>query len=180
MASEVDAHKPLPPPAITSFQRNHPADHSDPSTRLSGYSWRAQESHYNVALPQYRTAITIPASSETLRVHFIHKRCRLAETTSAQNGDVCVIPLLFCHDVDGSSFLDVSCIIDALTSRSSGTGEKDKGGVAFHVVAPSVPGTGFSDASGEEGFGVCETADVFDALMKRLGYEKYVTFGAGW
>lgn len=52
--------------------------------------------------------------------------------------------------------------------------------VAFHVVAPSIPGTGFSDASTAEAFGVAETADTFDVLMKRLGYERYVVYGAGW
>ncbi|OMP85233.1 Juvenile hormone epoxide hydrolase [Diplodia seriata] len=59
-------------------------------------------------------------------------------------------------------------------------GEGDGGGIAFHVIAPSVPGTGFSDASDEEGFGARETAEVFDALMKRLEYGRYVAFGAGW
>lgn len=77
-------------------------------------------------------------------------------------------------------------MLDALTSAGGGgpggggggSGEDDD--IAFDVVAPSVPGTGFSDASGAEGFGAGETADVFDALMKRLGYGRYVAFGAGW
>lgn len=80
--------------------------------------------------------------------------------------------------MQASSFLDVSGVLDALTS--GGGGGEDNNNIAFDVVAPSVPGMGFSDASGAEGFGAGETADVFDALMKRLGYGRYVAFGAGW
>ncbi|OJD33519.1 epoxide hydrolase [Diplodia corticola] len=162
-----------------------PANGSKPffsPNRICDYSWRAEESHYNAALPQYRTAITVPSSGETLRVHFVHKQCQLGELTprtyvAPGDADRVVVPLLFCHDVHASSFLDVSGVIDALTTMTGGGDGRD---VAFHVVAPSVPGTGFSDASDEEGFGVGETAEVFDALMKRLGYGRYVSFGAGW
>lgn len=52
---------------------------------------------------------------------------------------------------------------------------------AFHVVAPSIPGFGFSDASSSLGFGVRETAGVFDGVMGRLGYGGgYVVHGVGW
>ncbi|KAL1645804.1 hypothetical protein SLS58_003688 [Diplodia intermedia] len=138
---------------------------------ICDYSWRTEESHYNTALPQFRTAITVPSSNETLRVHFVHKKCHLGELTPRpriRNVDR-VVPLLFCHDVNASSFLDVSGVIDALTTMDRTAGEGDGGGIAFHVIAPSVPGTGFSDASEKEGFGARETAEVFDALMKRLG-----------
>ncbi|GME25996.1 S-adenosylmethionine decarboxylase [Neofusicoccum parvum] len=181
---------------------------------LEQYDWRAQESYYNSNLPQYRTTIKAPLARETesassaepaLRIHFVHKQCRLGDITPPRTSDVKVIPLLFCHDCPASSFLDVSAVIDALTragpedgdgwsaSWANGAGEEERREkrtgtegpaparpIAFHVVAPSVPGTGFSDASADEGFGVAQTADVFDALMKRLGYERYVAFGAGW
>lgn len=42
--------------------------------------------------------------------------------------------------------------------------------MAFHVVVPSIPGFGFSDAAGSESFGVEDTARAFDAVMVRLGY----------
>lgn len=51
---------------------------------------------------------------------------------------------------------------------------------AFHVVAPSIPGFGFSDASASGECGVNETADLFDRLMKKLGYDQYVAHGVGW
>lgn len=160
------------------------------SSRLADYDWRAQEHHFNTTLPQFRT--TIPLGDELLRVHFVHQPCRLGDLTPPRTTDVTVIPLLWCHDVPASSFLDVSRVVGALASCVEGfDGVVDKGGVvqvegggrrgvAFHVVAPSVPGTGFSDGSGEEGFGAWETAEVFDGLMRRLGYGRYVAFGAGW
>lgn len=48
------------------------------------------------------------------------------------------------------------------------------------MIAPSIPGFGFSDASSVLDFGVRETAGMFDALMGRLGYGAYVAHGVGW
>jgi hypothetical protein len=70
--------------------------------------------------------------------------------------------------------------VDALTDPQSlpsfGVGAQQ----AFHVVAPSIPGFGFSDASPAEEFGLKETAEAFDAVMLRLGYGRYVAHGVGW
>jgi pimeloyl-ACP methyl ester carboxylesterase len=49
----------------------------------------------------------------------------------------------------------------------------------FHVVVPSIPGFGFSDASKRDDFGLRDTATVFNELMKKLGYERYLTHGSG-
>jgi pimeloyl-ACP methyl ester carboxylesterase len=140
--------------------------------RLDGYSWRATESHLNTALPQFRTSITIPPctnpyDSQTLRCHFVHKRSPHANA----------IPLLIVHSWP-SSFIEVQRIIDALVDPAAlpGVGKQQ----AFHVVAPSIPGFGFSDAGESEGFGVKETAAVFDGVMVRLGYCGYVAHGVGW
>lgn len=51
---------------------------------------------------------------------------------------------------------------------------------AFHVVCPSIPGFGFSDASPDHNFGLEGTATVFDELMKKLGYTTYMLHGSGW
>ncbi|KAG8858263.1 hypothetical protein FRB96_005393 [Tulasnella sp. 330] len=51
---------------------------------------------------------------------------------------------------------------------------------AFHVVSPSIPGYGFSDPPTAPGFGIRRAADVFDKLMKRLGYSHYITQGGDW
>ena len=47
---------------------------------------------------------------------------------------------------------------------------------AFHVVAPSVPGFGFSDPVPEAANNIQATAEIFDALMQGLGYGKYMMF----
>jgi pimeloyl-ACP methyl ester carboxylesterase len=51
---------------------------------------------------------------------------------------------------------------------------------SFHVVAPSIPGFGFSDASLEERFGLKETATLFHNLMRKLGYDRYVIYASNW
>jgi pimeloyl-ACP methyl ester carboxylesterase len=96
----------------------------------------------------------------------VHKRSKHANA----------IPLLICHTWP-SSFIEVARVIDALVDPITPPGEVVQ---AFHVVAPSIPGFGFSDAGMEGGFGVWETAGVFERLMERLGYEEFVCHGVGW
>ena len=45
------------------------------------------------------------------------------------------------------------------------------------MVAPSIPGFGFSPAPVKAGFGPVEAADTFNALMLQLNYSKYVIQG---
>lgn len=52
--------------------------------------------------------------------------------------------------------------------------------ISFHIVVPSLPGFGFSDASSREGFGSKDTADVLASIMLKLGYERFVVWGDGW
>ena len=50
---------------------------------------------------------------------------------------------------------------------------------AFHVVAPSLPGYGFSSAPTQPGFGIRAIAATVNELMLKLGYGRYVAQGAG-
>ncbi len=50
----------------------------------------------------------------------------------------------------------------------------------FHVVAPSLPGYGFSEIPAEAGWGVERTADGWAALMAALGYDRFVVHGGDW
>ena len=93
-------------------------------------------------------------------LHFVHHR--------SSRGDA--IPLLFIHGWPGS-FLEVSNIIDRLTNPPNSSLP------AFHVVAPSIPGFGFSPAPQRVGFGPTEAAESFHALMLQLNYSKYVIQG---
>lgn len=50
-------------------------------------------------------------------------------------------------------------------------------GVAFHVVAPSLPNFAWSQGVSKKGFGLAQYAEVCDQLMQSLGYGQYVTQG---
>jgi pimeloyl-ACP methyl ester carboxylesterase len=51
---------------------------------------------------------------------------------------------------------------------------------AFHVIAPSLPGYGFSGKPTAPGWNVERIAATWSALMTRLGYEHYVAQGGDW
>jgi pimeloyl-ACP methyl ester carboxylesterase len=51
---------------------------------------------------------------------------------------------------------------------------------AFHLVAPSLPGYGWSDAPAEPGWDVPRIARAWDELMGALGYERYGAQGGDW
>jgi len=89
------------------------------------------------------------------------------------------IPLLYIHSWPGC-FLEVSKIVGPLTSPIPTHLHNVEDSPSFHVVAPSVPGFGFSDASKRGGFGCEDTAEVFRGLMGKLGYERFLVYGAGW
>jgi pimeloyl-ACP methyl ester carboxylesterase len=81
------------------------------------------------------------------------------------------IPLLFSHGWPGS-FLEIRKVIHQLAHPDSPSVQ------AFHVVAPSIPGFGFSPAPSKPGIGPTKVAQAFDKIMhKVLGYEKYVVQG---
>lgn len=130
---------------------------------LEEYDWRAQESFYNDLLPQFRVAIN------GTRLHFVHKR---SQSPTA-------IPLLFIHGWP-ESFLAVSKVIDALCSPVTTPPRGDDGVQSFHVVAPSIPGFGFSDPVPEAANNIHATADIFDTMMRGLGYQRYMIHGSGW
>ena len=79
------------------------------------------------------------------------------------------LPLILTHGWPGSivEFLD---IIGPLTDpRAHGGDPAD----AFHVVAPSIPGFGFSGPTREAGWTEQRVAEAWAELMRRLGYERY-------
>ncbi|KAL2191348.1 hypothetical protein L209DRAFT_761062 [Thermothelomyces heterothallicus CBS 203.75] len=109
------------------------------------YSWRDTESSSLNTIPQFRTALTPPDSQTPVRIHFVPVR---------SEGD------------------------DATRKR------------LFRVVIPSIPGTASSDplppqlfsastasttpAADNKADPVAAVAALFDALMRRLGYERYL------
>ncbi len=112
------------------------------------YDWRAQEARLN-ELEHFRTRL------DGQSIHFIHARSAHADA----------LPLLLVHGWPGSvvEFLDV---IPRLTDPEAHGGAADD---AFHVIAPSLPGYGFSEPPRTPGWDVRRIAQAFIQLMARLG-----------
>ncbi|KAK3698656.1 hypothetical protein LTR37_016885 [Vermiconidia calcicola] len=130
---------------------------------MEKYEWRAQETFYNDTLPQFRIAIN------GTRLHFVHKR---SQSPAA-------IPLLFVHGWP-ESFIAVSKVIDALSNPIATPPRGDENVQSFHVVAPSIPGFGFSDPVAETANNMQATADIFNEMMADLGYHQYICHGTEW
>ena len=120
-----------------------------------GYDWRRCEAQLN-GLAQFITEI------DGLDIHFIHRRSSRADA----------LPLIITHGWPGS-VVEFLGVIDALA-------EPEDGGLAFHVVAPSLPGFGFSGKPAATGWGVEKIAQAWAQLMQRLGYSRWVAQGGDW
>ncbi|MFO1256199.1 MAG: epoxide hydrolase [Sphingomonadaceae bacterium] len=119
------------------------------------YDWRRCEARLN-ALGQFKTEV------QGLEVHFLHVRSPRADA----------VPLLMTHGWPGS-VIEFMGVIDALTNPPAGE-------MAFHVVAPSLPGFGFSGKPTETGWGVPKIAMAWIELMARLGYPRWLAQGGDW
>jgi epoxide hydrolase len=119
------------------------------------FDWRVQERRLN-QLPQFKTQI------DGLDLHFIHK----------QSSRTDAVPLVFVHGWPGS-IVEVTKIIGPLT-------EPPPGEVAFHLVAISLPGYGFSEKPKQPGISNRRIAGMIAQLMARLGYQRYGAQGGDW
>jgi pimeloyl-ACP methyl ester carboxylesterase len=83
------------------------------------------------------------------------------------------MPLILTHGWPGSvaEFLDV---IGPLSDPASHGGDPAD---AFELVIPSIPGYGFSGPTNDTGWDSARVAKAWDALMQRLGYERYGAHG---
>lgn len=123
------------------------------------FDWRAQEATLN-SFDQFTTPI------DGVPMHFIHER--------SPNPDA--IPLLLVHGWPGS-VSEFTAILGPLTNPTAHGGDARD---AFHVIAPSLPGFGFSGIPTERGYSPEKIAHVLAALMERLGYEQYALAGGDW
>ena len=120
------------------------------------YDWRAHEATLN-GFPQFTTTI------DGQHIHFLHVR-------SPEPG---ALPLVITHGYP-SSIAEFVDLIGPLTDpRAHGGDPAD----AFHVVAPSLPGFGFSSPLEGSGWESTRTAKAWVELMHRLGYERYGAHG---
>jgi pimeloyl-ACP methyl ester carboxylesterase len=123
------------------------------------YDWRRCEATLN-GFDQYRTAI------DGLDIHFLHVRSPQADA----------LPILITHGWPGS-VIEFFEIIRPLTDPAAHGGNAED---AFHVVAPSLPGFGFSGKPAERGWNAERIARAWAELMHRLGYDRYVAQGGDW
>jgi epoxide hydrolase len=130
----------------------------------TGYDWPARQAALN-RFPQFRTVLS-GGGDEPLDIHFVH--------ATSPNPDA--LPLVLTHGWPGST-VEFMEVLGPLTDPAAHGGDPAD---AFHVVAPSLPGFGFSGKPTRPGWGVERTAAAWDELMGRLGYERYVAQGGDW
>src|SRR5262245_59273438 len=123
------------------------------------YDWRAAERRLN-QFDQFTTTI------DGLDIHFIHQRSRNANA----------MPIAVSHGWPGS-IVEFTKIIPLLTDPAAHGGTAND---AFHVVAISLPGFGFSGKPAERGYGPERIAGIVAKLMARLGYTRYGLQGGDW
>ena len=123
------------------------------------YDWRKVEARLN-ALPQFITEI------DGLDIHFIHVRSRHKNA----------LPLIVTHGWPGSVIEQLKIIDPLINPTAHGASEAD----AFDVIIPSIPGYGFSAKPTTTGWGPAQIARAWAALMRRLGYKKFVAQGGDW
>jgi pimeloyl-ACP methyl ester carboxylesterase len=124
----------------------------------SDYDWRKAEVKLN-AVPQFVTAI------DGIEIQFAHIRSPHPNA----------MPLIMTHGWPGSA-LELLKIVGPLTDPTAHGGRAED---AFHLVLPTYPGYGFSGKP-TEAWDPGRVALAWDVLMKRLGYERYVSQGGDW
>jgi pimeloyl-ACP methyl ester carboxylesterase len=123
------------------------------------FRWRQWEERLN-ALPNFRADI------DGLGIHYLHVRGKGPHP----------LPLLLTHGWPGS-VLEFLKIIPLLTDPAAhGEDPAD----AFDVVAPSLPGYGFSDRPSARGMTSFRIAELWQRLMTELGYERFGAQGGDW
>ncbi len=125
----------------------------------NNYDWRIIENRLN-ALPQFMTKI------DGVDIHFIHVRSKHKNA----------LPVIITHGWPGSVIEQLK-IIEPLTNPTAYGGKAED---AFDVIIPSIPGYGFSGKPTTTGWDPVHIAKAWVALMKRLGYKKFVAQGGDW
>lgn len=124
------------------------------------FDWRIQERLLN-SFPQYLVQLS------DITLHYIHVPGVGPDPLS----------LIITHGWPGSVYEFVK-IIGPLTDPVKYGGDRSD---AFTVVAPSVPGYGFSHVPGQRRLNVQEIADLFSRLMTEvLGFRRFAAQGGDW
>ena len=127
---------------------------------MKNFDWGKQEKMLNHLMPQFKTKI------DGLDIHFAHIKPKSPKNKK-------VFPILLVHGWPGS-FVEFSKIAPKLAAVEN---SRD---FVFEVIAPSIPGYGFSSAPSKKGFEAAQTARIFVQLMDRLGHKKFFAQGGDW
>ena len=121
------------------------------------FDWRAQEAKLN-AFSHFKSEV------DGLDIHFIHEKGKGPNP----------IPLVITHGWP-SCFFEMTKIIPLLADPAGHGGDAAD---SFDVVAPSLPGFGFSDHAQDRGMEVQRVAGMWNKLMtENLGYPKFAAQG---
>ena len=121
------------------------------------FNWRAQEAKLN-EFNHFKSEV------DGLDIHFIHEKGK------GRNP----IPLIITHGWP-SCFFEMTKIIPLLADPARHGGDSAD---SFDVVAPSLPGFGFSDHAKDRGMEVHRVAGMWNKLMtENLGYSKFAAQG---
>src|SRR5499433_721942 len=123
------------------------------------YDWRAEERRLN-AFRHFRATVG------GLGIHFIHERGVGPKP----------LPLVITHGWPGS-VAEFTKIIGPLSDPGRHGGDPAD---AFDVVAPSMPGYGFSDHARTPGMDAERIAALWAELMRGLGYTRFGAQGGDW
>ncbi|XP_060535742.1 juvenile hormone epoxide hydrolase 2-like [Cylas formicarius] len=123
---------------------------------IKEYNWKERETYLN-QYPQFKTKI------QGLDIHYLHVKPK-------NPGNKKVVPLLIIHGWPGS-VVEFYKVIPLFTDP-----QNDRNFV-FEVIAPNIPGYGFSQAAAKPGLGAAQMATIFRNFMNRLGYDKFYCQG---
>src|SRR5260370_3670651 len=120
------------------------------------YDMRPLEQRLN-AFPQFRTQI------DGLGIHFLHVKSKHSNA----------LPIIMTHGWPGS-VVEFLKVLGPLTDPTAHGGKAED---AFHMIAPSLPGYGFSDKPTARGWGIPHISKSWAELMNRTTYARYVAQG---
>jgi pimeloyl-ACP methyl ester carboxylesterase len=149
---------------------------------IPGAGWRygADRSYVKELIEYWRTAYEW-RFQESLLNRFKHYRMRIDDIALHYILQPGVgpdpLPLLLVHGWPGS-FVEFTKIIGPLSDPARYGGDPED---AFTVVAPSLPGYGFSHEPDQRRLGIEEIADLFARLMGDvLGFPRFAAQGGDW
>ena len=126
---------------------------------VSEFDWRKHEREIN-KFPNFIAKV------DDIDIHFVHEKGSGSKP----------MPLLISHGWPGT-IVEFLHIIEKLAHPERFGGKEED---AFDVIAPSLPGFGFSGRPPRP-IGPRKMADIFNNLMtKKLGYKNYLAQGGDW